>query len=82
MRQQARPRRNLVTAEPAPTPGPGAADGRFQVFVIGPNDLLRTAAGAVRIFDSYQAAQEAVAEHGGFIQPAGTPPPGGFDRTF
>jgi hypothetical protein len=53
---------------------------RYQVFVIGPNDFLRTPAGSVRIFTTYDDAQQAVREHGGFIQTAGDAPPAGFDR--
>jgi hypothetical protein len=55
---------------------------RYQVFIIGPNDVLRTQAGAVRLFDTLEDAQQAAREHGGFVQPAGAAPPGGFDRTF
>jgi hypothetical protein len=63
-------------AEGASTPNPE----RYQVFVIGPNDFLRTPAGNVRLFTSYEEARRAVEEHGGFIQPAGSAPPAGFDR--
>ena len=55
---------------------------RFQVFVIGPNDVLRTTSGSVRLFDTHEEAQAAAAEHGGFVQPAGATPLGGFDRPF
>ena len=55
---------------------------RYQVFVIGPNDVLRTPAGDVRLFTSIEEARQAAAEHGGLVQPAGAAPPGGFDRTF
>ena len=61
---------------------PPPANHRFQVFVIGPNDVLRTPAGTVRLFDTQAEAQAAANEHGGFVQPAGAAPPGGFDRTF
>lgn len=53
---------------------------RFQVFVIGPNDVLRTPAGNPRLFDSHEEAQAAAQEHGGFVQAAGAAPPGGFDH--
>jgi hypothetical protein len=53
---------------------------RWQVFVIGPNDFLRTPAGQVRLFTSIAEARQAAAEHGGFVQAAGDAPPGGFDR--
>ena len=58
------------------------ANQRFQVFVIGPNDVLRSPAGTVRLFDTQAEAQAAAEEHGGFVQPAGAAPPGGFDRSF
>ena len=64
-----------------PTPPPPAAP-RWQVFVIGPNDFLRTPAGDVRLFTSVEEARQAAQEHGGFVQPAGSAPPGGFDRSF
>lgn len=53
---------------------------RFQVFVIGPNDFLRTLAGNVRLFDTHEAALAAANEHGGFVQAEGSAPPGGFDH--
>ena len=62
-------------------PSPPAAS-RYQVFVIGPNDVLRTPAGTVRLFDTHDEAQAAAKEHGGFVQTAGAAPPGGFDRPF
>jgi len=65
----------------AETSQPAGAE-RFQVFVIGPNDVLRTAAGTVRLFETHEAAQAAANTHGGFVQPAGAAPPGGFDRPF
>ncbi len=55
---------------------------RWQVFVIGPNDFVRTAAGEVRLFTSVEDAQRAAQEFGGFVQVAGSSAPGGFDRTF
>ena len=58
------------------------ASPRYQVFVIGPNDWLRTSAGDVRIYDTIAAAQAAAATAGGFVQTAGAAAPGGFDRTF
>lgn len=65
----------MTKASDAPAP-------RWQVFVPGPNDFVRTPAGAVRLFASVEEAQAAAAEHGGFVQPAGAAPPAGFDRTF
>lgn len=65
--------------QPSPHRSPAP---RFQVFVIGPNDVLCTPAGTVRLFDTQEEAQRAALEHGGFVQPAGAAPPGGFDRTF
>ena len=62
------------------SPAPGVP--RYQVFVIGPNDVLRTPTGSVRLFTSIEEARQAAAEHGGFVQPAGAAPPGGFDRSF
>lgn len=55
---------------------------RYQVFVMGPNDLLRTSAGAARLFTSLEEAQRVATEEGGFVQPAGQSSPGGFDRPF
>jgi hypothetical protein len=55
---------------------------RYQIFIIGPNDVLRTPSGTVRLFDTLEDAQRAAQDHGGFVQPAGASPPGGFDRTF
>ena len=65
-------------SQPSPAPTPQ----RFQVFVIGPNDVLRTTSGSVRLFDTHEEAQAAAGEHGGFVQAAGAAPPGGFDRPF
>jgi hypothetical protein len=59
---------------------PSSAAQRYQVFVIGPNDLLRTPAGTVRLFDTHAEAHAAAQEYGGFVQPASAAPPGGFDR--
>ena len=55
---------------------------RWQVFVIGPNDFVRTPAGDIRQFTSIEDAQRTAQEMGGFVQVAGSVPPGGFDRTF
>ena len=55
---------------------------RYQVFVIDPNDFLRTPGGKVRYFTSIEEARRAAADHGGFVQAAGDSPPGGFDRSF
>lgn len=55
---------------------------RYQVFVMGPNDVLRTPAEVVRFFTSLAEAQQIADEQGGFVQPAGQSPPGGFDRAF
>jgi hypothetical protein len=59
-----------------------AGAARYQVFVIGPNDFLRTPAGDIRLFTSMEEAHQAAREHGGFVQPEGSSPPGGFDRPF
>lgn len=62
-----------------PTPRPTA---RYQLFVIGPNDLLRTSSGKAQLFDTFEDAEAAMREHGGIIQPEGARPPGGFDHSF
>jgi hypothetical protein len=61
----------------APPPPP-----RWQVWLVGLGDHLRTPAGAVRFFVSREEAEQAAREAGGIVQIEGAPPLGGFDRAL
>ncbi len=55
---------------------------RFQVWLVGLGDYLRTPAGAVRFFVSANEATLAAQEAGGIVQTEGAPGLGGFDRAL
>ena len=55
---------------------------RWQVWLVGLGDYLRTPAGAVRFFSSIEEAKQTAQEVGGIVQIEGAPPLGGFDRVL
>jgi hypothetical protein len=55
---------------------------RWQVWLVGHGDYLRTPAGAVRFFTSLDEAKQAAQEVGGIVQVEGAPMLGGFDRAL
>lgn len=55
---------------------------RWQVWLVGLGDHLRTAAGAIRFFDSRDEAEQTAREVGGIVQIEGAPALGGFDRAL
>ncbi len=61
-------------SEPSPPPL------RWQVWLVGLGDYLRTPAGAVRYFSTVEAAKQTAQEVGGIVQIQGAPPLGGFDQ--
>jgi hypothetical protein len=56
--------------------------GRWQVWLVGQGDYLRTTGGAVRLYTSLEAAKQAAQEVGGIVQVEGAPMLGGFDRAL
>ncbi len=64
-----------MTGEPQPP-------FRWQVWLVGLGDYLRTPAGAVRYFTSAEEAKQTAQEVGGIVQIEGAPPLGGFDRAL
>ena len=55
---------------------------RWQVWLVGLGDYLRTPAGAVRFFSSIEEAKQTAQEVGGIVQIEGAPSLGGFDRAL
>jgi len=55
---------------------------RWQVWLVGLGDYLRTPAGAVRFFASKEEAEQTAREVGGIVQVEGAPMLGGFDRAL
>ncbi|MGH2583894.1 MAG: hypothetical protein ACRDJE_03180 [Dehalococcoidia bacterium] len=55
---------------------------RWQVWLVGLGDYLRTPAGAVRFFTSKEEADQTAREVGGIVQVEGAPMLGGFDRAL
>ncbi len=55
---------------------------RWQVWLVGLGDYLRTPSGAVRLFTSIDEAQQTAQEVGGIVQVEGAPMLGGFDRAL
>ncbi len=55
---------------------------RWQVWLVGLGDYLRTPAGAIRFFSSIEEAKQSAQEVGGIVQIEGAPPLGGFDRAL
>ena len=55
---------------------------RWQVWLVGLGDYLRTPAGALRFFSSIEEAKQTAQEVGGIVQIEGAPPLGGFDRAL
>ena len=55
---------------------------RWQVWLVGLGDYLRTPAGAVRFYTSVDEAKRTAEEVGGIVQIEGAPPLGGFDRAL
>ena len=61
---------------------PPPPDPRWQVWLVGMGDFLRTNAGEVRYFGSVEEAQRAAEQTGGIVQLEGAPLLGGFDRAL
>ena len=59
-----------------------ARDTRWQVWLVGLGDFLRTNAGEVRFFGSVEEAKRAAEQAGGIVQVEGAPLLGGFDRAL
>ncbi len=55
---------------------------RWQVWLVGLGDFLRTPAGAVQFFTSLDEAKQKAQEVGGIVQVEGAPLLGGFDRAL
>ena len=55
---------------------------RWQVWLVGHGDYLRTSAGTVRFFTSLDEAKQTAQEVGGIVQIEGAPGLGGFDRAL
>ena len=55
---------------------------RWQVWLVGQGDYLRTPAGAIRFFTARDDAERIAREVGGIVQIEGAPPLGGFDRAL
>ncbi len=55
---------------------------RWQVWLVGLGDYLRTPAGAIRFFTARDDAEQTAREVGGIVQIEGAPPLGGFDRAL
>jgi hypothetical protein len=55
---------------------------RWQVWLVGLGDFLRTRSGEVRWFTSLDEAKEAARDVGGIVQIEGAPMLGGFDRAL
>lgn len=55
---------------------------RWQVWLVGLGDYLRTPAGGVQFFFALDEAQQAAREVGGIVQLEGAPGLGGFDRAL
>jgi hypothetical protein len=65
----------MATGESSPAQGP-----RWQVWLVGLGDFLRTPAGEVRRFSRLDEAQQTAESVGGIVQLEGAPLLGGFDR--
>jgi hypothetical protein len=61
---------------------PPPRDTRWQVWLVGLGDFLRTTAGEVRYFPTVAEAQRAAEQAGGIVQVEGAPLLGGFDRAL
>jgi hypothetical protein len=61
---------------------PPPRDTRWQVWLVGLGDYLRTNAGEVRFFGSVDEAKRAAEQTGGIVQVEGAPLLGGFDRAL
>lgn len=55
---------------------------RWQVWLVGHGDYLRTPAGEVRYFTEMEEAKRSAEEVGGIVQVEGAPMLGGFDRAL
>jgi hypothetical protein len=66
-----------MTRDPQPAP-----NVRWQVWLVGHGDFLRTPAGEVRYFTDIEAAKRSAGEAGGIVQVEGAPLLGGFDRAL
>jgi hypothetical protein len=58
------------------------APTRWQVWLVGHGDFLRTPAGNVRLFTDLEDAKQVALEVGGIVQVEGAPLLGGFDRAL
>jgi hypothetical protein len=61
---------------------PSSAATRWQVWLVGLGDFLRTPSGAIRLFRTVEEAKQAAQEAGGIVQVEGAPVLGGFDRAL
>lgn len=55
---------------------------RWQVWLVGHGDFLRTPAGDVRLFADLADAKQTAQDVGGIVQVEGAPMLGGFDRAL
>jgi hypothetical protein len=62
--------------------GEPARSTRWQVWLVGLGDYLRTPGGAIRLFLTVEEAKQVAQQAGGIVQVEGAPLLGGFDRAL